>query len=58
LGEDFRQRERIKRKKQRWLNRLRTMPILERQALLAAIGDAWHRSHLAGDDDTGRYRCF
>jgi|SRR6266446_8517221 len=37
LGDDFRERERIKRKKQRWVNRLRSMPILERQALLAAI---------------------
>jgi hypothetical protein len=41
LGDTFRERERIKRKKQRWVNRLRTMPILERQALLAAIGEAW-----------------
>jgi hypothetical protein len=41
LGEDFRQRERIKRKKQRWVRRLATMPILERRALLAAIGEAW-----------------
>ncbi len=32
LGEDFRERERIKRKKQRWVNRLQTMPVLERQA--------------------------
>jgi DNA adenine methylase len=45
LGEDFRERERIKRKKQRWVNRLRTMPILERRALLAAIGEAWSGSH-------------
>jgi hypothetical protein len=41
LGENFRERERIKRKKQRWTDRLRTMPILERRALLAAIGEAW-----------------
>jgi DNA adenine methylase len=45
LGEDFRERERIKRKKQRWVNRLRTMPILERRALLAAISEAWPISH-------------
>jgi DNA adenine methylase len=41
LGEDFRERERIKRKKQRWVRRLHTMPILERRALLAAIGEVW-----------------
>ncbi len=41
LGETFRERERIKRKKQRWVNRLQTMPILERRALLAAMGEAW-----------------
>jgi len=54
LGADFRQRERIKRKKQRWVKRLHTMPILERRALLAAIGEAW--DPIAGTDDTGRYR--
>jgi DNA adenine methylase len=37
LGRTFRERERIKRKKLRWANRLRTMPILERRALLAAL---------------------
>jgi len=37
LGEGFRERERIKRKKLRWVNRLRRMPLLERRALLAAI---------------------
>ncbi len=37
LGADFRERERIKRKKLRWVNRLRSMPMLERQALLAAL---------------------
>jgi hypothetical protein len=37
LGEDFRQRERIKRKKQRWVNRLTALPVLERQALLSAM---------------------
>ena len=40
LGDGFRERERIKRKKQRWTNRLRNMPKLERQAVLAAIDDA------------------
>ena len=37
LGEDYRERERIKRKKQRWQERWRTMDRLERQAILAAI---------------------
>jgi DNA adenine methylase len=41
LGENFRERERIKRKKQRWTDRLQTMPILERRALLAAMREAW-----------------
>lgn len=39
LGEGFRERERIKRKKTRWVAKLRTMPALERQALLAAIAE-------------------
>lgn len=39
LGANFRERERIKRKKLRWANRLRNMPALERRALLCAIGE-------------------
>ena len=39
LGDTFRERERIKRKKQRWLNKLRHMDILERQAISAAIAE-------------------
>lgn len=41
LGENFRERERIKRKKARWTARLGRMPVLERQALLGAISEAW-----------------
>jgi hypothetical protein len=41
LGEDFRERERIKRKKQRWVKRLKSMPTRERYALLSAIREAW-----------------
>jgi DNA adenine methylase len=41
LGAGFRERERIKRKKQRWTSRLHRLPMLERQALLAAIDEAW-----------------
>lgn len=37
LGEDFRERERIKRKINRWQNRLERMPMLEKRALLRAI---------------------
>lgn len=40
LGRNFRERERIKRKKQRWVPRLENMPRLERQALLSAIADS------------------
>jgi hypothetical protein len=40
LGANFRERERIKRKKARWTARLGRMPALERQALLAAIADS------------------
>ena len=65
LGDDFRERERIKRKKQRWVRRLHSMPILERQALLAAIGEAWPGipspeltipATIAVPDDTISYR--
>ena len=38
LGDDFGERQRIKRKVQRWTSRLQAMPRLERQALLAALG--------------------
>ena len=41
LGDGFRERERIKRKKQRWVARLQKMPDLERQAMLEAIKEAW-----------------
>ena len=37
LGQNFRERERIKRKKNRWTARLQKMPTLERQALLYAV---------------------
>lgn len=37
LGRDFRERERIKRKTNRWKARLSKMPLLEKQALLAAL---------------------
>lgn len=37
LGEGFRERERIKRKKRRWVERLAHMPLLEMRALLDAL---------------------
>ena len=37
LGAGFRERERIKRKKARWLSRWQNMPTLEKQAILAAL---------------------
>lgn len=40
LGDNYRERERIKRKKTRWATRWAAMPILERQAILAAIQEA------------------
>lgn len=41
LGDNYRERERIKRKQARWVGRLHKMPLLERRSLLAAIGEAW-----------------
>lgn len=41
LGDNFRERERIQRKKKRWVARLEKMPILERRALLDAMQLAW-----------------
>lgn len=40
LGENFRKRDDLKRKKKRWVNRLKTMDILERRAILWAIEEA------------------
>lgn len=68
LGDNFRERERIKRKRQRWAARLRSMPALERHALLAAIeelrgeslpgaiarnSDADELASIAKNDDAG-----
>lgn len=40
LGEDYRERERIQRKKNRWVKKLTGMPVLEQQALIAAFDEA------------------
>lgn len=37
IGADYRERERIKRKRTRWLRRWEAMPTLERQALLSVL---------------------
>jgi len=39
LGSNFRERERIKRKVQRWIEGLQRLPILERNAILNALND-------------------
>ena len=55
LGDNFRERERIKRKRLRWAARLQRMPILEKQSLLwamAAIGDTTKSSDTRGTSKT------
>lgn len=39
LGGNFRERERIKRKKARWVGKLKRMPLLERQAIMGALSE-------------------
>ncbi len=56
LGETFRERERIKRKTNRWVSRLERMPILERRALAAALarnGDPAGSSFVTMEDSKG-----
>lgn len=50
LGQNFRERERIKRKKARWVKRLTGMDSLERYALMEVIGEL-RRSYNVGDGD-------
>jgi hypothetical protein len=57
VGLDFRQRERIKRKRARWLRRLKAMPDLERAIILSALlgllaSSSTARRDLAGEDLT------
>lgn len=52
LGGDFRERERIKRKKLRWRAKLEGMPALERYAVLSEIEDL--RVRIAAGGDVGR----
>lgn len=44
LGNNFRERERIKKKSKRWVKRIKSMPVLERQALLFAINEVEAKS--------------
>jgi hypothetical protein len=48
LGGNFRERERIKRKKLRWVKRLERMPALEKRCLLEAIGSLAESGDSAG----------
>ena len=49
LGEDFRERERIKRKVKRWKNRLLNMNSLEKHAIMAAIAELKNPAAIAGN---------
>lgn len=40
LGDDYRERERIKRKAARWVRRFERLPVLERRAIWAALREA------------------
>lgn len=55
LGANYRERERIKRKKERWRRRLAKMPMLERHALMMAIESVKRLDHSAVDDDAGSH---
>ena len=48
LGKDFREREKLKRLMARWVKRLQAMPLLQRQALQAALAQV--------DNGAGLYR--
>lgn len=51
VGEGYRERERIKRKKARWVARLAKMPALERQCLLEALLELSPPDPASGDDE-------
>jgi DNA adenine methylase len=54
LGEDYRERERIRKKVRRWTAKLRDMPRLERQALLAALAEVDADADDGADADRDR----
>lgn len=49
LGENFRERERIKRKRKRWAAKFEALPVAERGAIYRDLGDVM-RSHTATSD--------
>jgi DNA adenine methylase len=51
VGENYRDRQRIKRKKASWTGKLRRMPLMERQALLSVIEEEWGPSVGTGGAD-------
>lgn len=51
LGEDYRERENIKKRNTRMIAKLKALPLLERQAMLSAIDEA--RPHLIPPDQAG-----
>jgi DNA adenine methylase len=58
LGKNFRERERIKRKKNRWKARLSKMPLLERQVLVATLAEVDDgRSCNGKKGEVGRKNC-
>lgn len=60
LGDDYRERERIKRKRERWKERLRRQPDQERYALFAAIAEVRAEQspvgNIATSGDVGHHR--
>jgi hypothetical protein len=51
LGCNYRERERVKRKIVRWVNRLAHMPLLERMALMSALSEGGNSPVVFGDSD-------
>ena len=49
LGDNYRERERLKRKAQRWTKRLQSMPILEQQALMNAMQSVYQEKTYCTD---------
>lgn len=56
VGDGFRERERIKRKRARWIRRLATMPAAERQVIAEALAATAGGSAIAEIDEPGRPR--
>jgi hypothetical protein len=56
LGSDYREREKLNRRRKRWSARLARMTPLERQALLAALQEVGHPGSTAAAGVAGRER--